>query len=88
MTSSRRRRAVALMDEGGADVSKRGVTLFPLVSSPLFAATRAIRGNVPESRGPVLGGSYAKPDVDGLGRFPEGSERTPLIELLHTLREL
>ena len=75
------------MDEGGADVSKRGVTLFPLVSSPLFAATRAIRGNVPESVDLFRRLLRKGADVDGLGRFPEGSARTPLIELLHTLRE-
>ena len=82
-----RRAALALMDEGGADVSKRGVCAFPLVSSPLFAATRAIRGNVPQSVDLFRRLLEKGADVDGLGRFPEGSERTPLIELLHTLRE-
>jgi hypothetical protein len=82
-----RRAALALMDEGGADVSRRGVCAFPLVSSPLFAATRAIRRNVPESVDLFRRLLEKGADVDGLGRFPEGSERTPLIELLHTLRE-
>ncbi len=82
-----RRAALALMDEGGADVSKRGVCAFPLVSSPLFAATRAIRRNVPQSVDLFRRLLEKGADVDGLGRFPEGSERTPLIELLHTLRE-
>ena len=82
-----RRAALALMDEGGADVSKRGVCAFPLVSSPLFAATRAIRRNVPQSVDLFRRLLEKGADVDGLGRFPEGTERTPLIELLHTLRE-
>ena len=82
-----RRAALTLMDRGGADASARGVCAFPLVSSPLFAATRAIRRNVPESADLFRRLLRAGADVDGLGRFPEGSERTPLIELLHTLRE-
>ena len=79
--------ALTLMDRGGADVSARGVCAFPLVASPLFAATRAIRRNVPESVDLWRRLLEKGADVDGLGRFPEGSERTPLIELLHTLRE-
>ena len=79
--------ARTLMDRGGADASARGVCAFPLVSSPLFAATRAIRRNVPESVDLFRRLLRAGADVDGLGQFPEGSERTPLIELLHTLRE-
>ena len=82
-----RRAALTLMDQGGANVSTRGVCAFPLVASPLFAATRAIRRNVPESVDLWRRLLEKGADVDGLGRFPEGSERTPLIELLHTLRE-
>ena len=82
-----RQMVTMLLDKGNADASQIGVTSCTCVASPLFAATRAIRKNVPESvdlwRLLIEKGA----DVDGTGYYIEGSQRTPLIELLHTLRE-
>jgi hypothetical protein len=82
-----RRVASALVERGNADVSQRGVCAFPLVASPLYAATIAIRENVPGSvdvfRLLLRNGA----DVDGAGVYPEGSARTPLIELLRVLKD-
>jgi len=44
-----RQMVTMLLDKGNADASQIGVTSCTCVASPLFAATRAIRKNVPES---------------------------------------
>lgn len=80
--------ALLLLKQGrNVNVSKRGVTCFPLVAPPLYAATVAIRRNVPQSvdlwRLLIEKGA----DVNGVGLYIEGTKRTVLIELLHTLRE-
>ena len=61
-----------------------GVGPFPIVAPPLYQATLAIHrdrlGSVDLFHRLLDAGA----DVDEAARFPEGSECTPLIELLHT----
>ena len=64
-----------------------GVGPFPIVAPPLYQATLAIHRDRPGSVDLFHRLLDAGADVDEAARFPEGSECTPLIELLHVLRE-
>ena len=73
--------------DAGADVNVAGIGPYPLVCPPLFAAALAIRRNVEESVDVFerILASGANPSARAV--FPEGSECSPLVELLHVLRE-